>query len=496
MSYLRKSRIYFIVATVCIFVSSVYVAQAQTLGQQLSGRILLQVESVGEAWYVNPQDNQRYYLGRPNDAFNLMRTLGLGISESNYSKFKILGAPSLVGRILLRVESKGEAYYVNPLDAKLYYLGRPSDAFNVMRTLGLGISNQNLNKIEVKSLVLIADNKAGNQDSIVNNTKEYHWRYKNIDYSLKFNLSDNLYQKYHNAAKVYTYYPSNKPDDIREAFYAMFLQVDDEDSETLSLLEALKNKADRLGFSPDERVAFIISFIQYLNYDYDRAALSDNVPNYPFETLYLQKGICSDTSFLAVLWLRALGYGAAILDFPEVNHAALGIACPLTDSIQSSGYCFVETTNYFPIAVVPVIKNNGQAQNIDTNLNDIFSIDQLGQVEIRQATKGRIYQGVSMVKQEANFLNEQKNIVDSSKINLDLQKKDLDNLYEDINVQQQLLTTYKSSLDLQAYNEAVRSYNNLVASYQAETLLYQSAVADYNQKVAIFNSRYQAFYQQ
>lgn len=496
MSYLIKYRIHFIVAIVCIFVSSFYVVKAQTLAQQLAGRILLQVEASGEAWYVNPQDNQRYYLGRPSDAFDLMRNLGLGISESNYSKFKDQGAASFKGRILLRVESKGEAYYVNPLNAKLYYLGRPSDAFNVMRTLGLGISNINLAQITIKSDLAINDNEVISQNQLITNTKEYHWRYKNVDYSLEFNLSDNLYQKYHSAAKVYTYYPSNKPDDIREAFYAMFLQIDDEDSETLSLLEALKNKADGLGFSPDERAAFIISFIQYLNYDYNRAALSDNVPNYPFETLYLQKGICSDTSFLAVLWLRELGYGAAILDFPEANHAALGIACPLTDSIQSSGYCFVETTNYFPIAVVPVINNNGQAQNIDGNLNDIFSIAQLGRVEIRQATKGRIYQGISTVKQEASFLNEQKNIVNSSKIDLDLQKKDLDSLYEDINAQQQLLATYKSSLDLQAYNEALRSYNNLVASYQSEALLYQSAVADYNQKVSIFNSRYQAFYQQ
>ena len=49
--------------------------------KKLSGKILLQTESKGEAWYVYPGDNKRYYLGRPTDAFKLMRELGLGISN-------------------------------------------------------------------------------------------------------------------------------------------------------------------------------------------------------------------------------------------------------------------------------------------------------------------------------------------------------------------------------------------------------------------------------
>jgi hypothetical protein len=110
----------------------------------LTGRILLQVESHGEAWYVNPIDSQRYYLGRPDDAYGVMRNLGLGISESSYNQFKNSGADSLKGRILLRVQANGEAYYVNPLDNSLNYLGRPADAFALMRQFGLGISNNNL----------------------------------------------------------------------------------------------------------------------------------------------------------------------------------------------------------------------------------------------------------------------------------------------------------------------------------------------------------------
>ncbi|HCC49670.1 MAG: hypothetical protein A2445_03545 [Candidatus Jacksonbacteria bacterium RIFOXYC2_FULL_44_29] len=50
------------------------------------GKIFLQIETAGEAWYVNPQDGKRYFLGRPVDAFKLMSKLGLGISENDFAK--------------------------------------------------------------------------------------------------------------------------------------------------------------------------------------------------------------------------------------------------------------------------------------------------------------------------------------------------------------------------------------------------------------------------
>jgi len=125
--------------------------KAEDLSSRLSGKILLQVEDKGQAWYVDPVSKQRAFLGRPDDAFKIMRELGLGISDQNYWKFKGVAPTSLKGRILLRVESNGEAYYVNPSDLKMHYLGRPADAFSVMRTLGQGISNQNLAMVTINS---------------------------------------------------------------------------------------------------------------------------------------------------------------------------------------------------------------------------------------------------------------------------------------------------------------------------------------------------------
>jgi len=114
--------------------------------EDLSGKILLQVEEKGEAWYVYPKNSLRYYLGRPQDAFNIMRNLGLGAEHDFISSTQVF-PQRLSGMILLDVERNGEAYYVNPGDLKKYYLGRPSDAFNIMSRFGVGITNNNLAKI-------------------------------------------------------------------------------------------------------------------------------------------------------------------------------------------------------------------------------------------------------------------------------------------------------------------------------------------------------------
>ncbi|MFH0892426.1 MAG: Gmad2 immunoglobulin-like domain-containing protein [Candidatus Falkowbacteria bacterium] len=132
------------------------------LPERLSGRILLQVEAHGEAWYVYPVNRLRYYLGRPADAFRIMRELGLGVSESDYDRFKDNAPSRLLGRILLRVQAHGEAYYVDPVSHDLIYLGRPDDAFRIMREEGLGITNANLSRMPISGDSVVPPNTVMN----------------------------------------------------------------------------------------------------------------------------------------------------------------------------------------------------------------------------------------------------------------------------------------------------------------------------------------------
>ncbi len=200
-------KIFFIVIFVTFCVVPLFSVNAESLGEKLAGRILLQVDNNGEAWYVNPVDFKKYFLSRPLDAFNIMRSFGIGITnidlakipigidiingndtdndglsdslenaigtdfkkedtdgdgfddkkeiENNYYplgegkiKIDLLFSQKQNGRILLQVENNGEAWYVNPENSKRYYLGTPFDFFNIVKKLGLGITNKNINNIK------------------------------------------------------------------------------------------------------------------------------------------------------------------------------------------------------------------------------------------------------------------------------------------------------------------------------------------------------------
>ncbi len=147
-------------------------AFASGLSNRLKGKILLQVESAGEAWYVNPDNEKRYYLGRPADAFQMMRELGLGISNKDFNSFNEKAPNRLSGKILIKVEDDGKAYYVNPTDSRMHYLGKPEDAFKIMRELGLGITNNDLGSIVENGEIDTTNLKVLSNSEIVEKLKD------------------------------------------------------------------------------------------------------------------------------------------------------------------------------------------------------------------------------------------------------------------------------------------------------------------------------------
>jgi len=132
---------------------------AQSIAASVSGRILLDVEQHGEAWYVYPPTLERYYLKDGEAAYEALRTFGLGITDADLAKIFVEGsatgggsmAERLSGRILLQVQQHGEAWYVNPSDLKRYYLKDGNEAYRIMRYLSLGITSANLAQITISS---------------------------------------------------------------------------------------------------------------------------------------------------------------------------------------------------------------------------------------------------------------------------------------------------------------------------------------------------------
>lgn len=147
----KMTKFRFILALfVLVFVPNLASAE-QGMAQRLSGRVLLEVERHGEAWYVSPSDGRRYFLGGPEDAHALLSEQGLGITDADLARIPLpdesgdeTTAQRLAGRILLQVESRGEAWYVDPSDLKRYRLSTPTETFRVLQHRGLGISNANI----------------------------------------------------------------------------------------------------------------------------------------------------------------------------------------------------------------------------------------------------------------------------------------------------------------------------------------------------------------
>ena len=114
---------------------------------------MLQIESHGEAWYVNPADGKRYYMANGEKAYNAMRSFGVGITNKNLDKIKTnkTFAKNNSGKIFLQVELRGEAYYID-FNGVAHYLKNGTAAYEVMRSLGLGITNNDLSKISEGNL--------------------------------------------------------------------------------------------------------------------------------------------------------------------------------------------------------------------------------------------------------------------------------------------------------------------------------------------------------
>ncbi len=180
------------------------------LTERLKGKLLLQVEGNGEVWYVDHVTGKKYYLENGERAYNALQAFGLGITNKDLSEIPIGiedragdtdtdgdGAPDKLeeaigtdpnnpdtdgdgfedgkeikqgfnplgegkikvneelmdrveGRILLQVEDKGQSWYVK--DGKRYYMKDGSQAYQIMRFLSLGVTNKDLNEIDVGEL--------------------------------------------------------------------------------------------------------------------------------------------------------------------------------------------------------------------------------------------------------------------------------------------------------------------------------------------------------
>lgn len=176
------------------------------LYNKLKGRFVMTVENAGERYYVSPDKPVIYFLGNANHATQLLYAQGRGVSTYDISRLKVgiagmygkdadfdglsdnfetaigtnrhnfnsdkdvhsdfieiingytpLGAGRLpvsmayakeqAGRVLLQTDLNGEAWYVNPIDNKRYYLGSSYFVNDLLNKFSIGISNKDFNDL-------------------------------------------------------------------------------------------------------------------------------------------------------------------------------------------------------------------------------------------------------------------------------------------------------------------------------------------------------------
>lgn len=115
----------------------------------------------------------------------------------------------------------------------------------------------------------------------------------------------------------------------------------------LPLVVRIQNLAPN---SKEDQARIAISLVQNIKYlEPEESPVLNGyllrVARFPYQTFYEEAGSCEGKSELLAFLLRELDYGVALFYYFEENHEAVGIRCPVKESLENSGYCFVETTS-------------------------------------------------------------------------------------------------------------------------------------------------------
>lgn len=121
------------------------------------------------------------------------------------------------------------------------------------------------------------------------------------------------------------------------------------EEEQREFLLPLVTKIQSITSDEEDQVRIAISLVQSIPYGSSEKTVSFvgnqvDYSRYPYEVLYDNQGICGEKSALLAFLLREMGYEIVFFYHALENHESLGIRCPVEQSLDNTGYCFIETT--------------------------------------------------------------------------------------------------------------------------------------------------------
>ena len=180
--------------------------------------------------------------------------------------------------------------------------------------------------------------------------KSYEYEFEDKMYDFELELSRTKYNSYSSYEREYTY-SGSLPSNWETSFYNMFVNRGNDDELIEKIIEKIRDNPEIK--TDGGELKAVVSFVQTIPYDYDDYySLTSNL-NYPYETVYENKGVCSDVSVLLIKFLKELDYDVVGFVFDNANHMAVGVRCPSGYGNFGTDYCFIEPTGITRIGYVP-----------------------------------------------------------------------------------------------------------------------------------------------
>ena len=128
----------------------------------LPGKFLINADN--EAYYYFPASltagkaaaPYAIYLGNPKDAFETLKRIRLGISESDFANIDKL-KKRLAGAIIMRLQANEEVYYINPSDLSVNQIASGTDVLSLIQKTGLYLKQTDLGKLDQDRVAVDAD---------------------------------------------------------------------------------------------------------------------------------------------------------------------------------------------------------------------------------------------------------------------------------------------------------------------------------------------------
>ena len=273
---------------------------------------------------------------------------------------------------------------------------------------------------------------------------------------------------------------------VGQKLYNEFLNEDSDLYLLEGILESLRSR--RIGTEHD-MVQLIVAFVQSI--PYELAAEQ----KYPFETLYLNKGDCSDKSVLMCKLLTLEGYDACLFSYEKAEHMAVGVRIDSGDD-YFDGYTYVEATAYNPIGDIPEKLAGGIRVEEDPNVlypisNGDVSYSEFQETSYfyRQLTQiyGEGYLSTTkdgrILMMEMHQLSSEIDSIKSTQLTIERRIETLESeLFETGCSGSVAEEVYESCLELNSQlNKKIEHFNSLSDELNSRVIVYNSTTGKLNQ---------------